>query len=257
MAGRKTTPLFELMSRGADATPAPATRERKPVVRVELKPREPSFAPEPADEHPWPQTWAGLPIKTWSILGAAFLVMGVGIWGVAWSLGKKQGEASLQPFIRRDPPPVVEPALADPGPQQPPIVQPQPQQPQQARTGELRANAGYPLPPAPGTDPRQVGLNYLYLATLPLEDARAAVNFLRQNGVDAHFLLVDTGGGSANNPRPGAKGRVFVLPGLTREQLGTSIKTNLETEVVRLGAIWQREHRGSSNFEKHFWEKLK
>ncbi len=240
------------MSRGADATPAPASREKKPVVRVELKPREPSYAPpEPAAddrESPWPQTWAGLPIKTWSIIGAAVFVLGIAIWTLAWSLGKKQGEAELQPFVRREPPAVVEPTQADPviG-----TAQPVPGQP---RVADPRPGA---LPPAPGTDPRIVGRNYLYLAPHPLEDARRAVNFLRDNSVDAHFLLVDPGSGTANNPGPGAKGRVFVLPGLAREELGTSRKTNLETEVVRLGAIWQREHRGSSNFEKHAWEKLK
>ena len=247
MAGRKTTPLFELMSRGADSTPAPVSREKKPVVRVELKPREPSYAPpEPAAEEresPWPQTWAGLPIKTWSIIGAVVFIVGIGVWTLAWSLGKRQGEKDLQPFVRRDPPAVVEPAVAD---RTVTALQPRPAQP-------LASG----LPPAPGTDPRVSGLNYLYLATLPLEDARRAVNFLRENSVDAHFLLVDPGSGGANNPGPGAKGRVFVLPGLAREELGTSRKTNLETEVVRLGAIWQREHRGSSNFEKHGWEKFK
>jgi len=26
---------------------------------------------------------------------------------------------------------------------------------------------------------------------------------------------------------------------------------------VKLGAIWQKQHRGSSNFEKFLWEKFK
>ena len=63
--GRPTTPLFDLLSRGHTSAPSgrearpvlepePPPRPAKPVVRVELKPREVVHAPEPA---PSSVTW--------------------------------------------------------------------------------------------------------------------------------------------------------------------------------------------------------
>jgi hypothetical protein len=103
------------------------------------------------------------------------------------------------------------------------------------------------------TDPREAGLNYLALATLPRADAEAAIAFLAQNGLQVIGVPVDRARAATNNPGPA---RLYALPGLSRDEFRGPAKEAMERAVTRLGAVWQREHRGSSNFARPGWEKF-
>jgi hypothetical protein len=178
------------------------------------------------------------------IAGAVALVFAA--WVLGWKQGERQTAKDLDPLIRREAPPVTE-ATAEPAPA-PAILAP--------NTSPKAASKPAPEPARAMGDPRQSGLNYLFVATLPETEARAAVEFLTTNGVQAFAIpSVDTRGASANNPSPGGKYRVAVLPGLSKKELGETVRQNMEADVVRLGQIWQKEHHGASNFAKFGWDK--
>jgi len=266
MAGRRTTPLFDLMSRSQASTPPPSTpRASKPVVRVELKPREPSYAPpdpEPAPEAVVRVNGKTYPIWIKSVVLVVALLALIAVWSLGSIAGKNRAERELADSLRREPPRIQEPGDAGVtgplGAASTPTSSPALRSPTNVSTAprvEPRATSSVrALGPASGVDPRESGKNYLYLATLPRDDAAKAVDFLRQNGVDAHFLVVDSSTGGANNAGPGAC-RVFVLPGFSRDELKTTNAQNLESEVLRLGKVWQKDHRGSSNFAMPEWRK--
>lgn len=110
------------------------------------------------------------------------------------------------------------------------------------------------------TDPRVAELNYLSLASLGEEDAKAAIAFLLANGVDAIGVpRVDPGSQPANNQGPTQVYRIYALPGITRDEYAQKLtaRTNLEAAVAKIGATWQREHRGASNFARTQWEKFR
>jgi hypothetical protein len=285
--GRRTTPLFDLLTkREATARPAaaavapppvrmpssPDVRMSKPVVRVELKPRE---VAEPPPERETPvysgQTGAVRLPMNWVYIGVA--VLGVLLFG-AWLLGQKLGESrtkkDLEPMLRR-PEPGVREAGADgsaPAEVSPYAPGRSPKAPHGAAGSGANGGSGGAVTPLvknvqgvdPGSDPREKGLNYLYLAVLSKADAEAAGAFLRANSLEAYAVpWVDPKGGQANNAGPGGGAfRLFVVPGITSEEYSQkkTVRTRLETEVVRLGALWQKEHRGASNFAKHSWEKF-
>lgn len=256
MAGRRTTPLFDLMNRSQASAPPPETpRPNKPVVRVELKPREPSYAPdpEPAPEKVVRVNGKAFPVWIKSVAIVIAILALITAWSAGSWFGQKRAEKDLADTVRRDPPRIEEPTdpslLASNPAVNPPVHTP-------SRVEPLANNSPRALPPATGGDPREPGKNYLYLANLPREDAATTVEWLRQNGLNAYRVPVESGAGGANNAGPGLD-RVFLGDGLTSDQYRQSIRTKMEAEVVRLGAIWQKQHRGSSNFEKFLWEKFK
>jgi hypothetical protein len=214
------------------------------------------------------------------------LCVGVLVFGVKW--GRAQAEAEFEQYrlaestAPKEPPaqsPLglsVTPAMATPsaGTAAPPQSRPadavssrsgkppeRPAAPPSATPGG-RPYSGPPIITAKGLlygDPRQTGLNYLHLATLQRPDAEAAVAFLSSNGQEAIAVPVDASGGSANNPNPTGKYVVVALPGITGEQWSKKMtaRTNLEGQTARLGQVWQRDHKGSSNFAKPEWRLFK
>ncbi|HYE62023.1 MAG TPA: hypothetical protein VD997_08490 [Phycisphaerales bacterium] len=254
MAGRRQTPLFDLLSRSQASAPPPATpRPAKPVVRVELKPREPSYAPdpEPAPEQVVHVNGRAYPAWIKSVVAVVAFLALVAAWSAGSWFGEKRAEKELSADLRRDPPKVQEPDESVPMGTTSTAAASTP-----ATTNPRPSSGVTALPPATGRDPREPGKNYLYLANLPREDAESTVGWLRQNGLNAHYVPVESAAGGANNAGPGLY-RVFVGDGLTSDEYRQSVRTKMEAEVVKLGAIWQKQHRGSSNFEKFLWEKFK
>jgi hypothetical protein len=254
--GRRTTPLFDLLnkheptatpSRSATAVePMPEPRMTKPIVRVELKPREivdPPPPPPPPEREAAP-AWEGaatvrMPTNTLYVIIAVMLALVVGAIGIGWQLGKNRQAKTDEQFMRRP-----DPVLKEPGAETPEIVSRIPTK-----------ETSQPAPAAIGDDPREKGLNYLYLAVLSQSEAERAGKFLRDNGVEAYAVAwVDPKGGSANNADP--LFRLFVKPGLPGAELKKTTAQNLQTRVLELGAKWQKENRGSSNFAKFSWEKF-
>lgn len=110
------------------------------------------------------------------------------------------------------------------------------------------------------TDPRVSELNYLSLASLGEADANAAIAFLAANGIDAIGVpRVDPSAAPANNQGPTQVYRIYALPGITRDEYAQKLtaRTNLEAAVAKVGATWQRDHRGASNFARTQWEKFR
>jgi len=94
-------------------------------------------------------------------------------------------------------------------------------------------------------DPRQPGLNYLVVATLPEDEARRAAEFLVSRGLEIALV-------SVNNRS--ARHEVVVLQGLTREQFRQAQGTRLEQLVGQLGREYRRDHRGIEFYDV-YWKK--
>jgi len=283
-AGRRTTPLFDLVADkpGATAKLAASTESasaaNKPVVRIELQPGDrpstpraeaQSAGPATPPPHPeasgpdraWAPNWLGgsmirIPVNALSIGVALAIVLALVAWIMGVVTGQSRAERDLAQFGRQ-PPPITDP-LSEP------------------TSGGTPSNADRPRSPGPavqrsesfGTltskgildgDPREPGLNYLALAVLPADNAVAAIQFLSANGLEAFALPVDSGLPKANNPNPARTYRLYAFLGVSSEEYkrrATKV-TNLEAEVARLGAVWQKQHRGASNFSRTQWEKYK
>jgi hypothetical protein len=107
----------------------------------------------------------------------------------------------------------------------------------------------------PLVDTRESGLNYCVAASLlPKDEAERAARFLTENGLPAAPVWVESDAGEAKN-RPAY--RVYILKGLSGSDVNRRApgRTDLEAELMRLGKIWQREHRGNVNFAQTYWEK--
>lgn len=261
--GRAPTPLFDLLSRRGTVTTRPAAPAPPRAERVSVRAARPATAP---DDTPAPESQViRLPVNTLYIAIATVLVLVLGAWigGVKWGSSREAAryERELGEVLGARPP-VVEPGAAQVLP---------PGVPDQGRSDSGRQPAGgqsggQPTPRVGGSvlvpggfgpDPREAGLNYLALAVLPQADATAAVAFLAQSQVGAFAVPVDGRGVEVNNPGPGSRYRLYALPGVTRDQLRSkqTIVTNLEARIAQVGQVWQRDHRGASNFSKPGWVK--
>lgn len=225
-----------------------------------------------------------VPLNALYFGAAAAIAFGVLIlvFGVKW--GRTQAEAEFEKYKLADGGAPKEPLTQAPplasSDSAPPTSQPK-AQPTKADTGASRSGkpperpaappaatpggqpySGPPIITAKGLlygDPRQSGLNYLHLATLQRADAESAISFLSSNGQEAIGVPVDAGTGSANNPNPTGKYVLIALPGISGEQWSKKMtaRSNLEGQTARLGQIWQRDHKGPSNFAKPEWRLFK
>lgn len=253
LGGRRTTPLFDLLTKHEPAAtpaapvrnppPVPEIMPAKPVLRIELKPREvqrTEAAPAPQPE-PTPEPVVRVHTNAVYITVAVVLTLMVVAIAVGWQMGKSRQSQNDEPFMRRPAPTLTEPG-ADAS--------------EVARAPTAPAPGATQTPPqaAGPADPREKGLNYLYLAVLNQTEAERAGKFLRDNGVEAYAVSwVDPGGGKANNADP--LYRLFVKPGIPSGEMKKTTAQNLLTRVLELGGKWQKENRGTSNFTKYSWEK--
>lgn len=220
------------------------------------------------------------------LLGAAWLLSLVMVWVLGNWWGEAAADRRLASEIGRNAPVPTDPlrtaagsadrpdAVAPQGPAdvQPPqaVTSPRPRT-QPPATPESGATPVQPASPAgTGTgqflvatgrtdqDPRTAGLNYLVLATLDEEETARAIRFLADAGLNCLGVpvrgAVDRGREGGNTPSY----RLVVLAGITGQDFREArpVRTRLEADVRRLGQVWQREQRGSSNFGKPAWEKF-
>lgn len=203
---------------------------------------------------------------------AVALVLIIGAWAGGYQLGKSDGKKEMTPFVSE--PLVVEPpqgASDNTPPTNPRDAVPQDTQsnlviPAQA-TPQANQAPQQPTPPTPqaimtasgfvNADPRQPGMNYLVLATLSAEQAHDAVKFMGANGVQVMGApQLDSGRDSANNPsRYTLYSLGLAIPGNRWSSMSLQ-RTEHQRSVARLGARWQREHRGGSDFSQTNWEKF-
>lgn len=202
--------------------------------------------------------------KFYSLVAIA-LVLIVAAWAGGYKIGFGDGKDSMSQFIQDEPvvtpptnnQPVNEPS--NPGTSgtgtQANTQRPQNQTPppagNQTQTGTIMSPTGYRA-----QDPRTEGMNYLVLATLPTEQAADAIQFMQGNGVTVIGVpVLDSRTSSANNPsRYTLYSLGLAIPG-NRWSAMSNQRLEHQQMVARLGAQWQRERRGGSDFSQTNWEK--
>jgi len=229
--GRSHTPLFELISRD----------EPNPSLPEPGRPR-PSHAP------------GRVTLSPAAIYGfvAASIALIVAAWSIGYRVGFNAGEQSWSEKA----PPI---ALPDPGPLAHPSQIPTPEPDAQPTSPAGRPAESPPILSPQGpleTDPRSPGSNYLELATLTQEQAQDAIQFLSRRGVPAIAVpLVDSRARQANNP-PRYR-LISIKLAIPSEQYRESEAQRRahENEIRRLGAEWQQNHGGASDFARPLWTK--
>jgi hypothetical protein len=270
---RRTTPLFDLLSDRHNSLRTQPQATPKPTIRVQLEPAGPEVREvalpgaippsETLEPQPIPAAdWATGPDFRLSrvALGIGIALIGVlvfGAYSLGYSLGRREGDRESAELSRRLD--AVRDPLNDPAPPQESDQAANPQKPAEPEQNPAPKGNAESLTPKGllSGDPREKGLNYLVLGTFDREMAQSAVEYLAANSVQAFAVGVESRSGAANNPNPGRVYTVYALPGITSEEYrkGVTKKTNLEAAVARVGAQWQKERRGASNFSKTMWAK--
>lgn len=274
-ARAEPSPRTEAVARPAVAAPRAAAPVARPAPAPVVMPMpggggesaRPSRSNEPRADGPG--VWAGLQ-RTFTVnLGGVLLAVAgvVGLMFIIWSLAWRRGYTYADAKAVRE---LGNPAVQDPLKQ--PAIRVNPDllgrdqgraeaakpasKPAPAPSAGGSAGAGtQPTPPAPGTDPRQAGVNYLTLASqLDKETATAAAAFLTQNGCPAFAIAVDRSGRAVKN---GSQFAVYAARGFAGDEFRAkkAEREALEEQVRRLGKVWQKEHRGGTDFSQTFWQK--
>ncbi|MGV6814215.1 MAG: hypothetical protein ACWA5W_04295 [Phycisphaerales bacterium] len=192
------------------------------------------------------------------------IAMIVGAWTLGYRSGNQAGKEEMSQLVGDQPvvtPPVTQPETSEPGSGM--ITEPvdenepaaQPQSPHnttpQATQGGIMSPSGFL-----SEDPREHGLNYLVLATLNTEQAADAISFLYSNGITVIGVpAVDSRGSRANNPtRYTLYSLGVAIPGNQWSAMSQA-RMQHQQRIADLGARWQRERRGASDFSQTNWEK--
>jgi hypothetical protein len=196
-----------------------------------------------------------MPWVYWIATGA--VVLFATVWWGGVLAGKKDAERRFGKALLGENREVVpaDPGAGTPEPAPsppPPITAPEPKDPPAATSGELYGGMGWT-----DTDPRQKGMNYLRLATLPKSDAVRVVDYLKGKGKAALAVpsrAVERGPDAGKNPGY----FVYLLTPLTRDQYRDGkTAVRIENEVKAIGKDWQKsKDRGPTDFAQPGWVKF-
>src|SRR5262245_8893117 len=139
LGGRRTTPLFDLLTKHEPAAtpaapvrnpqPVPEIMPAKPVLRIELKPREiQQSAPPPPEPEATPEPTVRVHTNAVYITVAVVLTLLVAAIGIGWQMGKKHQSDNDEPFMRRPAPTLAEPGAETPELSKAPAAGPGPAQ---------------------------------------------------------------------------------------------------------------------------------
>ncbi len=239
----KTGSRSEAAARQAPAsTPPPAAPAPAPRVSV-----QPAFDLKQRITVSMSSVWIGV--------GLAILVA-IGTYSLVYKTAYSHGERDATRDITKGGGGINEPLHQQPGSPialNPSLVTQSP--PKQSPANVPAAPTG-PTPGSASGDPRVAGFNYLTIASkMDRDTAERAVTFLADNGVKAFAIpVVKTGSGANNGPTY----TLYALQGITRDELRARapVRTDLEDRVARLGKIWQKEHKGQTDFSKTYWDKF-
>ncbi len=221
------------------------------------------------------QTDSGIVLSTtrFYTLIAVALVLIVAAWAGGYKIGFGDGKDEMSRFMGDQP--IVSPRQANTAPDS---RSSQPPRDDQARAQTSPQTSTQTSPPTsapdntaasarPGSaimtpegfltrDPREAGMNYLMLATLPAEQAADAISFMKANGVTIIGVpKLDSGRASANNPsRYTLYSLGLAIPGNQWSSMSAQRRDHQQM-IANLGARWQRERRGGSDFSQTLWEK--
>ncbi len=183
-------------------------------------------------------------------------------WTIGYQRGNAAGKQAIEPYVRDQP--VVRPVEAGtPSPavnQARAVEAPEPHdapaEPAETSFSPARGSAVMSPSGFLDADPREPGLNYLVLATLDTEQAADAIAFLYSHAVPVIGVpVVDNRGSGANNPsRYTLYSLGVAIPG--NQWSAMSVERSQHQKLIAdLGARWQRERRGGSDFSQTNWEK--
>ena len=110
-------------------------------------------------------------------------------------------------------------------------------------------------------DPREKGLNYMYLGIVGRSEAERAVKFLADARIEVLALPwpLESKRSGGNNAGPAeATYRLVVRQGITSEAFNQKLtaRQNLEGAMARLGPVWKKDHKGAADFARYSWELL-
>jgi len=108
-----------------------------------------------------------------------------------------------------------------------------------------------------GPDPRQSGWNYLLLGMVSREEAAGAIQFFAKNGVETVGVPVDPVDRKSPRGNTSPRFQLFAARGIPSAEFASKQleRDRLKQEIVRLGAIWKKDHKGSMSFSDAFWLK--
>jgi len=226
------------------------TRDYPPSRTAERDLQQPAAAPEAEVESQFRISSMTVMIG----IGALIVVIAV-VWAVAFQMGEKNRDRELGNLGGWKPPEGETGVVPPAGISQ--VKAPAPIVPRKDGSGNAARTTETPKPPAAeaGADPRVPGFNYLYLCSLTLKDANAAVDFLKRNGVQA-FHVFDRQKPSGNNPLC----RIYASQGFAGGALfreSQKERDELVRRVEELGKKWQREEKGPSDFRQPLWALFK
>ncbi|MEM0983087.1 MAG: hypothetical protein AAGI17_03950 [Planctomycetota bacterium] len=217
-----------------------------------------------------------MPKSTVYAAAAAFLAFGVGGYAIGYVVGESDTEQRYESegLIPQQPPTLRlpgddprQPETGNSGTQrtQTPTEQPHLRQPGTPRQ-ETTLLPSDPVSPATGrvyasssgwsdADPRQPGTNYLALATLPRDQAVAAVGYLAAAGVDALAVRVDSGrAGGDNSARFAVHSLGLAVPSGQFRTMGVARNEHVR-RIREIGRLWAAEG-GQSSFDQPFWTRF-
>ena len=287
MAKRRPTPLFEYVYRKdrEASRPVAPTPVRKPEPRRAEPPRvEPRPASQRAENRAAtgsallakfdPRRSVGVPVAGLYAFVAVVVIVAILVYGVAFQAGYTNAERKLveriadSSGVKAPEGPVggSPPALINKSGSQPRESKPTVQNTNNPGSGDSQQK---PTPPSNGnvkpealdplTDSREDGSNYLHVVSrLSRDEAVQAATFLTENGVPAMAVNLDTASPQSNNRSTWSVYSRLGIPG--GEFSGSSeLRSQHKREVARLGTIWQRDHKGTSNFAENQtgWEKFR
>lgn len=289
--GKKPLPLFELVNHHEDA----ARREPQPVVmppapaRVpvgDFHPREPKPLPtaprvarasDDSPKHMLPGL-GGKPVvlgttALWLAAAAAVLIVFL-VWVTGNAYGRRQAEHQFERNFGQvggqadgqvsgvAPAPSSElRSVQDPLNTRPPATTPVPAtqaKPAGNDPGAGSIASGQVLTAKGiGSDPRQSGSNYLLLGMVSREEAVGAIQFFAKNGVETVGVPVDPVDRKSPRGNTSPRFQLFAARGIPSTEFASKQldRDKLKNEIVRLGAIWKKDHKGSMSFSDAFWLK--
>ncbi|USN99639.1 MAG: hypothetical protein H6810_02975 [Phycisphaeraceae bacterium] len=242
-------PLFDLIPRSTHPDDAPVSRPTADAGRIE--PHSPRGAASGR---------VAVPVTWLYVAAAAALLLLVLAYGLGYRVGAAAEREEIGRFAPRESQQtrIEDPLTDDPSPKQDPGAKPSPG----SATGAGARN------PAPGTivtaaglvpvDPRIEGSNYLELATLPRDQAEAAVRYLASQGEEA--IAVPVNGVDRRGSRPNTSDRYRVIalglavPG-DRYSSSTAERERFERRLARLGKAWA-DQGGASDFSDPLWRRF-
>jgi hypothetical protein len=287
--GKKPLPLFELVN----AQESAARREPQPVVIppapsrapvTDFHPREPKPLPvEPrvarsnddSPKHMLPGL-GGKPVvfgttALW-LAAAGVLLLVFLVWVTGNAYGRRQAEHQFERNFGQvggqvEGDTATTPPTESRGLQDPLNTRPTPAIPSGAGT-VLKPSAADPASTSiepgfvltgrgTGPDTRQSGWNYLLLGTLSRDEAASAIQFFAKNGVETVGVPVDPVDRKSPRGNTSPRFQLFATKGIPSTEFASKQldRDKLKQEIVRLGAIWKKDHKGSMSFSDAFWLK--